>query len=360
MSYARLLDRRFDSIKKKLGANSKVCPLSGRDIFNAIHDQKMIMMACNIRIKHVVPGIMRAAQELDAIVGFELAKTEGNLDGGYTGQNPKSFFEMLIDYAEKTKFTMPFFIHGDHITVKNPSQSEIESARALIAAELDAGYTSFCVDASFNHLEDNIRITSMLAKPIIESGWGLESEVGEISSVGQEAHVTTIREATEFIEGIIANGITPNLLAINNGSKHGNYLEGEEINIDLKRTGEIADAIAKHNIRIAQHGITGTPPHILQKFADYGIRKGNVGTEWQNIAHRHLPPDLLDKMKEWSKTNNKNIKEATKPFKADIDNIPAKYADAIAEEAYRVAGGFITAFRATGSATYLDKQANNR
>ncbi len=194
---------------------------------------------------------------------------------------------------------------------------------------------------------------------ILVYGWGHESEFGEISSVGQEAHVTTIREATEFIEGIMANGITPNLLAINNGSKHGNYLEGEEINIDLKRTGEIADAIAKHKIRIAQHGITGTPPHILQKFADYGIRKGNVGTEWQNIAHRHLPPDLLDKMKEWSKTNNKNIKEATKPFKADIDSIPTKYADAIAEEAYRVASGFITAFRATGSATYLDKQVKN-
>lgn len=359
MLYTRLLDKRFDSIKRKLGANSKVCPLSSRDIFDAIRDQKMIMMACNIRIKHVVPGIMKAAQELDAIVGFELAKTEGNLDGGYTGQNPQLFFEMLIDYAEKTGFTMPFFIHGDHITVKNPSDKEIESARALIAAELEAGYTSYCVDASFNHLEDNIRITSTLAKPIIEAGWGLESEVGEISSVGQEAHVTTVKEATDFIDGIMDNGIKPNLLAINNGSKHGNYLEGEEINIDLKRTGEIADAIAKHNIRIAQHGITGTPPHILQKFADYGIRKGNVGTEWQNIAHRHLPPDLLEKMKEWSKINKKNIKEATKPFKAEIDNVPAKYAESIASEAYRAASGFITAFRATGSAAFLDKQVGN-
>ncbi|NLI15670.1 MAG: class II fructose-bisphosphate aldolase [candidate division Zixibacteria bacterium] len=356
MSYAKLLDKRYDSTKRKLGAKSKVCLLSGRDIFDAIRDQKMIMMACNIRIKHVVPGIMRAAQELDAIVGFELAKTEGNLDGGYTGQNPQSFFEMLVDYAERINFTMPFFIHGDHITVKNTSEKEIESARNLIAAELEAGYTSFCVDASFNPLEDNVRITTMLAKPIVEAGWGLESEVGEISSAGQEAHVTTVKEATDFIDGILAGGIKPNLLAINNGSKHGNYLEGEEINIDLKRTGEIAEAIAKHNIRIAQHGITGTPPHILQKFADYGIRKGNVGTEWQNIAHRNLPPDLLEKMKEWSKNNNKNIKEATKPFKAEIDGIPSTYADAIASDAYLAAKEFLTAFRAVGSAAFLNKQ----
>jgi fructose-bisphosphate aldolase, class II len=355
MIYTKLLENRPSSIKAILGKKSNICPLSSRDIFLAIRDQKMIMMACNIRIKQVVPGIMKAAQEHKAIVGFELAKTEGNTDGGYTGQTPRLFFEMLIDYALKTGYTTPFFIHGDHITVKNTSEKEIESAKALIKAELEAGYTSYCVDASFNQVEDNIRITSQLAKPILAAGWGLETEVGEISSAGQEAHVTTIEEAIEFVEGIMANGVRPNLLAINNGSKHGNYLAGEKINIDLKRTGEIYEAIKHHNIRIAQHGITGTPLHIMQKFADYGIRKGNVGTEWQNIAHRHLPPELTAKMSEWCKTNNKNIKEATKPFKTEIDGIPENNAKAIADEAYRVACEYIKAFRAEGSADFLNE-----
>ena len=346
---------RAQSTKEKLGAGSKICLLSSRDIFQAIRDQKMIMMACNIRIKHVVPGIMRAAQELKAIVGFELAKTEGNIDGGYTGQPPAVFFDMLIDYADILGFTMPFFIHGDHITIKNTSDKELEAARALINAELEAGYTSYCIDASFNQLADNVRITSLLAKPILAAGWGLETEVGEITSVGQEAHVTTVNEATEFTSGIMANGVKPNLLAINNGSKHGNYLDGEEINIDLVRTGEIYEAIKKQDVRIAQHGITGTPPHIMRKFADYGIRKGNVGTEWQNIAHRHLPAELMSKMKEWTKTNNKNIKEATKPFKAEIDSIPAKNIQAIVDDSYKAAYEFIKAFRADESASYLNQ-----
>lgn len=353
MSYSKLLNKRRESTLTKIGSKSKICLLSGHDIFRTIRDQEMMMMACNIRIKHVVPGIMRAAQELDAAVGFELAKTEGNLDGGYTGQTPEQFFEMLMDYAEKVGFTMPFFIHGDHITVKNTSEKEIEAARQLISAELKAGYTSFCIDASFNEVNDNIRITSQLAVPILEAGWGLEAEVGEISSAGQEAHVTTVAEATEFIDGILAAKVRPDLLAINNGSKHGNYLDGEEINIDLKRTGEIYEAIKRHDIRIAQHGITGTPPHILRRFVEFGIRKGNVGTEWQNIAHRHLPQDLMAKMKQWAKDNNKNIKEATKPFKAEIDNIPQNVAGAIAEEAFRTAKEFIKTFRADGSAAFL-------
>lgn len=355
MAYPNLLESRPESVVKKLGSSSKVCLMNSRDIFNVIRDKGCIMMACNIRIKHVVPGIMKAAQDLDAIVGFELAKSEGNIDGGYTGQTPQIFVEMLIDYAEKTGFEGPFFIHGDHITVKNTSDKEIDAAKALIEAELKAGYTSYAIDASFNEHDDNVRITTELAKPIIEAGWGLEVEVGEVKSAGQEAEITTVEEGSGFINALVENGLSPNLLAINNGSKHGNYFEGEEINIDLERTGEIYRAIKGHGVRIAQHGITGTPLNIVGKFAAYGIRKGNVGTEWQNIAHRHLPPDLMNEMKQWTEKENKNIKMATKQFKKEIDSIPDEFARAIADNAYKSAYEFIKGFRADGSASFVNE-----
>src|SRR3989304_1767841 len=115
----RLLDLRPDYIKEKLGSKSRVCLLNSHDIFRAIRDEKVIIMACNTRIKHVIPGIMRAAQELDAIVAFELAKSEGNLKGGYTGMDPYIFFDVVTEYAERTGLTKPFFIHGDHVTTKS-------------------------------------------------------------------------------------------------------------------------------------------------------------------------------------------------------------------------------------------------
>ncbi|MCP4583990.1 MAG: class II fructose-bisphosphate aldolase [candidate division Zixibacteria bacterium] len=359
MAYSKLLDRRLESTKGKLGSGSKVCLLNGRDIFHTIRDKEMIMMACNVRIKHVVPGIMKAAQELDAIVGFELAKSEGHIDGGYTGQPPQVYYDMLVDYAEKTGFEMPFFIHGDHITVKNTSDKEIDAAKALIDAELKAGYTCYAIDASFNEHEDNIRITLDLAKEIMAAGWGLEVEVGEVKSTGQTAEVTTVEEGSSFINALFDNGIRANLLAINNGSKHGNYLEGEEINIDLTRTGDIYQAIKDKDVRIAQHGITGTPLNIIGKFAEYGIRKGNVGTQWQNIAHAGLPKDLMEQMKQWAESEGKNIKMATKPFKKEIDSVSAADAQKIADEAYQVAHSLLTAFRADGSAAYLNENIGN-
>jgi fructose-bisphosphate aldolase class II len=335
----------------KVPMENPACPLNGRDVFRALSPHKVIVMACNIRIPSVIPGIMRAADELGAVVAFELAKTEGNVDGGYTGMNPGIFVDTIFSHAGNVGFSVPFLIHGDHITVKNTSPKEIEDARALIAAELSAGYTSFAIDASFNPIPDNARITALLSGPILERKLGLEVEVGEIKSAGSESALSTVEEAVDLLERLVAAGVAPDLLAVNNGSKHGNYLEGEKIFIDLERTGQIHAAVhGRFGVDIAQHGITGTPLHLIGRFADYGIRKGNVGTQWQNIAHAGMPPGLMQTMRDWAKAQGRDIKFATKPFKREIDAIPAEYAEKIERAAYREALQLFRAFRAEGTA----------
>ena len=87
----KLMAKRPAQVAKKLGSASKVLLVSSDPVFRALKDHKVIIMACNTRIKHVIPGIMRAAQDLDAIIAFELAKSEGNLKGGYTGMDPYIF-----------------------------------------------------------------------------------------------------------------------------------------------------------------------------------------------------------------------------------------------------------------------------
>lgn len=349
-----LLARVPERIRKRLGGESAVCLLNGRDMFAGLKNEQSIIMACNARIKHVIPGIMKAAEELDAAVAFELTKTEGGIDGGYTGQTPEIFFNTIIDYAERFHFTKPFIIHGDHVTVQDTSSEEIEGSRRLIEAEIEAGYTSFAVDASFNPLPDNIAITATLAKPVLAEGYGLEVEIGEAKSPEGRTTLSTVEEAEAFLAGIAAHGVTPQLLAIENGSKRGNYLEGEVIMIDLARTSEIYEVAKAYGLTgLVQHGITGTPLHLVGKLADYGIRKGNIGTLWQNVAHAGLPLDLMDAMRTWARENGKDIKFATGVFKAQIDAIPEENARQIHDMSYREAKEFITAFRAKGSASRL-------
>jgi len=332
--------------------------VNSRHVFDALIDERTIIMAANCRLPYVIPGIMRAAQELDAVVGFELAKTEGGIDGGYTGQTPQIYAETCFQYAIETGLTVPFFVHADHLTVKDTEQSSIDETAQLIQAQIEAGFTSFSIDASHNLLPDNTEITIRLAKKISEHNFGLEVEVGEIA--GTLGKLTTVEEAVSFIADLTDAGHSPNLLAISNGSKHGNYRADEEVHINLDRTGEIFTAIRPYGVAIAQHGITGTPLSMIGKFTDYGIRKGNVGTNWQNIAHRNLPFDLFESMKRWADTNGVDIKKATKQFKSDLDKMDQKYKDKIAEDAYISAKEYITAFRSKGTASmimeYIEKE----
>lgn len=341
-------------VRKKLGKKSQVCLLNGKDVFTALQPEKLIVMACNPRIKQVIPGIMQAAEELDAVVAFELTRSEGGLDGGYTGQTPEIFFKTVIDYAERVKFSKPFIIHGDHITVRNTSTGELAEAENLLLAQIAAGFSSFAIDASFNPLKDNIKIVNSLARHVLAEGLGLEVELGEIKPVGSESSLTSVAETEEFLQGLAACGVKPLLLSIDNGSKSGNYLDGEKINLDLIRTEEIYRSARAFGVMgLVQHGITGTPLHIVGKLADFGIRKGNIGTLWQNVAHAGLPLDLMDEMRRWARENKRDIKYATKVYKAEIDAIPEENVRMIHELAYREARDFITAFRAKGSAGKL-------
>jgi fructose-bisphosphate aldolase class II len=345
-----------ERVRAKLGSASTVCLLNGRDIFRSLANDHVIVMACNPRIKHVIPGIMKAAQELDAVVAFELTRTEGGIDGGYTGQTPETFFATVIEYAERCSFSKPFIIHGDHITVKDDSAEELEQAAALIEAEIAAGYTSFALDASFNPLKTNIDAITCLAAPISAAGYALEVELGEVTTGGSGSNLTSVTETEEFLSGLAASGIKPQLLAIDNGSKSGNYLDGELIRLDLERTGEIYQvALAFGLAGLVQHGITGTPLRLVGKLAEYGIRKGNIGTLWQNVAHAGLPLDLMDAMRSWSRAQKQDIKYATNVFRKDIDAIPVENAKQIEQMAYGEAREFLAAFRSKGSASRLVK-----
>lgn len=354
MAWEKCLAIRPQNFIKRVGESSKICAINSRPLFEKFIGEPLIFMACNIRIRHAIPGILKAARELDAILGFELAKSEGGVDGGYSGQTPEIYTETILEYVEQMNFELPFYIHGDHITVKSTDKKDVESGREQIAAEIKAGYTSYAIDASFNEVHDNVGITIDLAKPIMELGIGLEAEVGEIKSAVQGGEITTVAESLEMVEGLRDGGVVQSLLAVNNGSQHGNYAPGQEVHIDLQRTEDIFNAIKKHGVGIAQHGITGTPINMVGQFADHGIRKGNVATHFQNIAHEHLPPDLMKEMKDWAGKEGKNIKFTTKQFKKDIDSIPDENKQAIADHACRVTKEFIEAFRAKGTASRLE------
>ena len=359
---------RPESVQKRF-PDSKAPLVNGKPLCSAARKANAMIMAANIRCRLPVEGIIRASMATQAPVMYEIAKSELT----YTEFDPMSFAEFIVTENDRLGNTsVPFAIHGDHITVKN--MDEKEEVAELVANELEAGFTSFAIDCSYMENELNLAATLELAQPVVAAGLALEVELGEIGAKSGSAEgFTRPDEASWFIGNLVEGGVHPNLLAINNGSIHGTYFGATQEGIQLDLTKDIWLAIQSWEVDIAQHGITGTSLDKITQFIYHGIRKGNVGTFWQNISfglamnqngnaittpekhyvkrpYRGVPDELWQQMWKWAEeTGNTggNIKKANKAFAEDLNQVGEDYKERITKQAFEEA---IRLFEATNSA----------
>jgi len=371
-------------------------PIPGNVMFEALKDKGAIILAANVRITPgVAEGIFRAAKDLDSAIIFEIAKSECNLDVGYTGMKPCDYAEQIKAAASKVGVDV-WALHADHITLKKGTPKDIADAKLLIDSQIEHGFTSFAIDASYlfdvnkkdlrTALSLNIDVTTELAK-YIESKmganpYGLEVEVGEIGKKDERGHiVTSPEEAVTFIKALNDNGVYPHIIAIANGSTHGNLYDEygnlvEQVSIDIPQTKAVAKALRDNNfnVRIAQHGITGTPRELINTMFPKGdIIKGNVGTFWQNIVldiYKVYQPELYMDMYNWTLqtykpknpgiTDNeifgKNVKYAIKEFYDRIHSVDDETIQTLEAIAYAEARIFIKAFNSQGTAALVRKR----
>ena len=374
-------------------------PIAGSTILNGITGHKAIVMAANVRITTVAQGIFQAAKDTDSVVFMELARSECDLKGGYTGMTPADFSVKMQDAAREVKFGT-WALHADHITIKKGDTAEIDGTKQLIDAQVDAGYTSFAIDAShlFNfegknvreELAENIRVTTDLARYIKnrmkKKEFGLEVEVGEIGRKdGAGLILTRPAEAVEFIKALNESGVFPNVLAIANGSTHGHTYDTngnvvEQLSIDIPQTQAIAQALRDNKLKvgIAQHGITGTPRELINlHFPKGDIIKGNVGTFWQDVVFEILKvyePTLYKNIQDWTLEKYRplnpgkkdkqvfdgNCKMAIREFFKEIYSVDEETNRAIRARAYAESLVFFRAFGAFGSASIISRKAGKK
>jgi len=365
--YRRFLALRPLNVRRALPA-SECALVSGRDIARVAEENHAIVMACNIRNPLSALGILTAAKKADSFVLLELAKSEAD----YTGVNFVNLPLLATEYSSQLGEGVVFSLHMDHFAIK--SHSDLMEAISVVPDAISRGWTSVAVDASHNPDWENLMFTRDLAMHI-PPYIGLETEVGEIKGAGV---LTTVQEAEYYIGGLNAWGIFPDFLAISNGSKHGTYdtAAGEDEGIDLQRTAEIASAVARYGVTIAQHGISGTPLGKVGHFREYGINKGNVGTLWQNIVFgldmdsdsgnavidggsyvkrpdKGIPAELWNRMvtfadnRGWPR-NSGDYKKLNLPFHNEIMELSGEYRTRILAETEKWALRFFDAFGSVG------------
>jgi len=262
---------------KKLFPNSKALIVSGKVIDRAMRAKgKAMTIAANGRSYFVIRGALMAAQRANAAIIIEIAKSEGG-SGAYCAVTSWNMALQVDAICNELGITIPVAIHGDHYGIKN--DKDIEKAKLEIPSMFDAGMTSIAIDAS--HLPDDKNLLANLElNPYFPKWAGYETEVGEIK--GKEG-LSTVPEALFLIQGLNANDIFPDWIALNNGTTHG--IEKSDQGIQVALTKSIHDALKPYSISGAQHGTSGNNSDRLRSIVkDTATTKANVATALQMIS----------------------------------------------------------------------------
>ncbi len=291
---------------RKLFPNSQALIVSGKVVDRAmIAKGKAIAMAANGRNQFVIRGALLAAQRANAPVIIEIAKSEGGAKA-YCAVNYWNMATLVDAICNELRITIPVAIHADHYGIRN--EKELEAAKIEIPTFFDAGMTSIAIDAS--HLPDDKNLLANIAiNPFIPKWAGLETEVGEIK--GEEG-LSTVEEALFLIQGLNAQGIFPDWIALNNGTTHG--IEEKDSGIQVQLTADIHKALEKYKVSGAQHGTSGNSSERLRQIkAQTHTTKANVATALQMISWGVQVNDygnaILDTDGNFSKVKGQGVSE---------------------------------------------------
>ena len=259
---------------KHLFPNSKALIVSGKVIDRAmIKKGKAMTIAANGRNSTVIRAALKAAQKADAAIIIEIAKSEST----YCAINMWNLARYVDAFCNELKITIPVAVHADHFGLKKTP--EVAQAKVDIPSIFDAGITSIAIDASHMNDEDNL-LANLSLSSYIPSWAGYETEVGEIK--GKQG-LSTPEEALFLIQGLNANGIFPDWIALNNGTTHG--IEASDAGIQVELTRQIHDSLSKYGISGAQHGTSGNSAERLRRIAsETSTTKANVATALQMIS----------------------------------------------------------------------------
>ncbi len=244
------------------------------------------------RYTSMIEPILRAGERTRSPLIVQISQREFER----YGTTPQEFGEAFFEAYAKVRPTVPVVLHLDHTF-------EIR----VIEEAIEAGFTSVMIDQSAKPLEENIAVSSEVARLAHARNVSVEAELGKIGTTDfvetdeDEEHFTDPDEARRFVA---ETGV--DALAVAVGTAHGHYTTRKP-RVDLDRLKAIRELTPVH---LVLHGGSGVPASMIHdaiRLPGGGISKVNIATDLEHAmltslgrterlsdaACRALPADQL-------------------------------------------------------------------
>lgn len=120
---------------------------------------KGIYSACTAN-EYVIEAVFERALKSNAFALIEATANQVNQFGGYTGMNPKNFFDFVLSIAAKVNFPADkIILGGDHLGpltwINENAESAMKKSEVLIKEYVLSGFTKIHIDTSMKVADDD-------------------------------------------------------------------------------------------------------------------------------------------------------------------------------------------------------------
>jgi len=248
---------------------------TNKELLDRAKKGKYAVAAFNTNNLEYTQAILQAAEELQAPVIIEAAKSEIDYMNGYV------FVDMVR--AMVKPLSIPVGIHLDH----GPTYAEAMRC-------LRYGFSSVMYDGSSLPLEQNILNTRKVVEAAHACGVSVEGEIGVIGQAADSPEGPATAEdliglanPIECEKFVKETGVDCFAAAI--GNAHGIYKKKPELHFDL-----LADIEKRTGVPLVLHGGTGIPLEDIRKAISMGVAKINFSTVMRKGALEVLRKTLND------------------------------------------------------------------
>jgi len=286
-----------------------------RTLLEVADREKFGVVACNIRSRFVLNGVLEAAWQQKSPVILEIAESETS----YCNMLPKRLADLACEAVErmidKYGYSVPVCLHHDHI------QKDVDGC---IARTIEAGFSSAEVDLSKLPVEENAKKCQEVVAKLHPLGISLEVEDGEIGTADALADPEVENKIAQYYSKVedckkLCEMVKPDALAFFVGNGHGQYLKAPIIGYD--RIKEICDAVRPIGVFGVMHGGSGLLPENFNKCVESGARKFNYATSLSDIWFEYFPKELVERMQKFADENGKPLRKVLDKFEAEWDKV---------------------------------------
>ncbi len=244
--------------------------LDPRELILALPDG-VAMLCVPVGSEAALPGLFRAARDLEAIVGFSAPYAPNERESAYR------FFHAVKQAAQEVRRLGPFFLQAGPIRIARADARALEPLLQATFRIVDAGFTLLSLDGSRLAPDEAAHCIAELASPALERELSVE-----VAAPRDEEGRTSAGAARALLGELAKCGIVPRFLRLTSRAVSGEAF----LDFDLVR--EIAAAAEAHGASLSLEDLGGTLAERARDWVQAGVRKYEPAAAFGRIALSHL------------------------------------------------------------------------